>query len=246
MRESLSSFSTQVDVAGASTVGSGSELTSGSAINVFMADDDSGFLRAYKKFFEKVPDLNLAGVASTGEGLAEHLSELRPDVLLLDVEMPGPSGIEIVRDLRKRSLPVKIVILTAFDHDEYVHGALRLGASGFLLKNASPAQILSAVRSVHAGHASLALDVTSRLADYFPVRKDAAPSGALGEYPPFTEQQVNICRLLAAGYKSQEIADELHLSNETVRTYLRRMFEKFGAKNRTHLVVLAYKAGVIH
>ncbi|WP_435111033.1 response regulator [Nocardiopsis synnemataformans] len=210
-----------------------------------MADDDAGFLRAYKKFFEKVSNVELVGVAGSGGGLVDRLAELEPDVLLLDVEMPGLTGIEVVRALHRLSLPTRIVMLTSFDHDEYVHEALRYGASGFLLKNASPVQILSAIRAVHAGHASLALDVTSRLVDHFPARKYDDRTGSRGEYPAFTEQQANICRLLAAGYKSQDIASELHLSNETVRTYLRRMFEKFGVKNRTHLVVLAYRAGVL-
>ncbi|MFW5418469.1 response regulator transcription factor [Nocardiopsis sp. CNT-189] len=207
-----------------------------------MADDDAGFLRVYERFFEKVPDLNLVGSAETGRGLAERLAEVEPDILLLDVEMPGPSGIEVARDLHRRSPATRTVMLTAFDRDEYVHEALRFGVSGFLLKSASPVRILSAVRAVHAGHASLALDVASRLAGLLPARED---TGRNGERPSFTEQQAKICRLLAAGYRSQDIADELHLSNETVRTYLRRMFEKFGARNRTHLVALAYEAGVV-
>ncbi|WP_017592997.1 response regulator transcription factor [Nocardiopsis potens] len=210
-----------------------------------MADDDAGFLRAYERFFEKVPGLNLVGSAGTGEGLAERLAGLEPDVLLLDVEMPGPTGIEVVRDLHRRSLPTRTVVLTAFDRDEYVHEALRCGAAGFLLKSASPARVLSAVRAVHAGHASLALNVASRLAGLLPAGEGPGRAGAGGGRPSFTGQQAKICRLLAAGYRSQDIADELHLSNETVRTYLRRMFEKFGARNRTQLVALAYEAGVI-
>ncbi|MBB6170630.1 DNA-binding NarL/FixJ family response regulator [Nocardiopsis mwathae] len=210
-----------------------------------MADDDAGFLRAYGKFFAKVPDMNLVGVSDSGRGLVERLATLEPDVLLLDVEMPGPTGIEVARALHRLSLPTRIVMLTAFDREEYVHEALRYGASGFLLKNASPVQILSAIRAVHAGHASLALDVTSRLVEHFPASKDGDRTGPRGDHPAFTEQQINICRLLAAGYKSQDIAGELHLSNETVRTYVRRMFEKFGVKNRTQLVALAYKSGVL-
>lgn len=221
------------------------QVDAGSSIDVFMADDDVGFVRAYKKFFEKIPDLNLVGVADSGKGLVDRLAALEPDVLLLDIEMPGQNGIDIARALHRTSLPTRIVMLTSFDHDEYVHETLRFGVSGFLLKNASPIQILSAIRAVHAGHASLALEVTSRLVDHFPTRKDDDRSGSSEEYPTFTDQQVKICRLLASGYKSQDIASELHLSNETVRTYLRRMFEKFGVKNRTHLVVLAYKAGVL-
>jgi DNA-binding NarL/FixJ family response regulator len=211
-----------------------------------MADDDDGFLRVYRKFFAKIPDIDLVGTAETGRGMAKRLAASEPDVLLLDIEMPGPSGIDVVRELYRHPLSTKTVMLTSFDHDEYVHEALRFGASGFLLKNASPVRILSAIRAVHAGHASLSLDVTSRLFGRLSAGSGADPAEARdGGHPSFTEQQINICRLLAAGHRSQDIAAELHLSNETVRTYLRRMFEKFGAKNRTHLVVLAYEAGVL-
>lgn len=210
-----------------------------------MADDDSGFLRAYKRFFERIPNLQLLGVASSGHGLVEQISNLAPDVLLLDIEMPGANGIEIARDLHELHLRTKIVMLTAFGHDDYVYRTMNYGASGFLLKNASPAQILSAIHSVSAGYASLSLDVASRLVAQL-------PEGSSGNFcqpaeagPSFTEQQIKICQLLAVGYTSQDIASELHLSNETVRTYLRRMFQKFGVKNRTHLVVAAYKAGVV-
>ncbi|WP_241483188.1 response regulator [Nocardiopsis halophila] len=217
-------------------------------MNVFMADDDSGFLRAYTKFFEKSPHVDLVGVADSGTGLVERLVDLEPDLLLLDVEMPGMSGVDVVRRLQGCSLPTKVVMLTSFDRDEYVQEALRYGASGFLLKNASPAQILSGIRAVHAGQASLAMEVKARLVDHFAGggRTDRAEQTGTGDdTPAFTFQQREICRLLAAGYRSQDIADELHLSNETVRTYLRRMFDKFGVKNRTQLVVLAYRAGVL-
>ncbi|MEU0241389.1 response regulator transcription factor [Nocardiopsis sp. NPDC006198] len=234
------------DIAVVDAAGAGGPTHPGSSIRVFMADDDDGFLRAYRKFFAKVPDIDLVGTADTGKGMVKRLAASEPDVLLLDIEMPGPSGIDVVRDLRRNSLSTRTVMLTSFDHDEYVHEALRFGASGFLLKSASPVRILSAIRAVHAGHASLALDVTSRLFGRLSAGGGAAPAGPPdGGHPSFTEQQIKICRLLAAGHRSQDIAAELHLSNETVRTYLRRMFEKFGAKNRTHLVVLAYEAGVL-
>lgn len=237
--------SAQENVSGISVVEGGNESASDVSINVFMADDDAGFLRAYRKLFAKVPDLNLVGVASTGTGLVEQLTRLEPHVLLLDVEMPGSTGIDVAYELRNHSLATRIVILTSFDRDVYVRDSLRFGASGFLLKNTSPVQVLSAIRAVHAGHASLALDVTSRLANQFRPGERNYRTESPGEGPLFTEQQANICGLLAAGYRSQDIADELHLSTETVRTYLRRMFEKFGVKNRTQLVVLAYRAGVI-
>lgn len=222
------------------------ELDAASGLSIFMADDDAGFVRAYERFFLKIPDLRLLGVANSGRGLVERVDELTPDVLLLDIEMPESNGIEIARRLQQLNLPTKIVMLTAFDHDDYVYRAMNCGAAGFLLKNSSPAQILSAIRSVHAGYSSLAPDVTARLVDHLPRDDEHLAATLDSDALTFTEQQIKICQLLALGYTSQDIAAELHLSNETVRTYLRRMFDKFGVKNRTHLVVAAYRAGVIH
>ncbi|WP_431917457.1 response regulator [Nonomuraea jabiensis] len=217
------------------------------AVSVFLADDDDRFRAAYRKLFDRTEGFRVAGEAGDGETAARLVGALKPAVALLDVQMPGMSGLEAAR----RILPdaaTRVIMLTTFDLDEYVYEALTLGASGFLLKNASPQEVLQAVRTVHAGHAMLAPEVTARLIRRFapqrtelrPVRRHAFAGQVL------SERELQVVRLVARGHSNQQIADELFLSVETVRTYLRRMFAKLGVNDRTHLAVLAHEAGLLY
>ncbi|PZG03045.1 LuxR C-terminal-related transcriptional regulator, partial [Nonomuraea aridisoli] len=166
---------------------------------------------------------------------------LAPDVALIDVQMPG-GGLEAARRVLAATERTRVIILTTFDLDEYVHDALTAGVSGFLLKNAAPQEVLHAVRTVHAGHAMLAPEVTARLMRQFaPPRRRHPFAGAV-----LSEREVQVIRLVARGLSNQEIAGELVLSVETVRTYLKRMFAKLGVHDRTHLAVLAHEAGLLH
>jgi DNA-binding NarL/FixJ family response regulator len=154
--------------------------------------------------------------------------------------MPGADGLEAARIVLSETA-TKVIMLTTFDLDEYVHPALSAGASGFLLKNAAPEEVLQAVRTVHAGHAMLAPEITARLLEHFspPQRRHAFAGHVL------SERELQVIQLVARGLSNQQIAHELVLSTETVRTYLRRMFAKLGVSDRTHLAVLAYEAGLL-
>ena len=212
-------------------------------ISVFLADDDDGFRGVYRKLFDRTPGFRVAGEAADGETAARLVGALKPAVALLDVQMPGASGLEAARRLLPATT-TKLIMLTTFDLDEYVHEALTLGASGFLLKNASPPEVLHAVRTVHAGHAMLAPEITARLMRQFAPRRPERRHAFAGQV--LSARETEVIRYVARGYSNQQIADELTLSVETVRTYLRRMFAKLDVNDRTHLAVLAYEAGLLH
>jgi DNA-binding NarL/FixJ family response regulator len=211
-------------------------------LSVFLADDDERFRGAYRKLFERSEGFRFAGEAGDGAEAARLVALLKPVVALLDVQMPDTDGLEAARRILSGG-STRVIMLTTFDLDEYVFEALTLGASGFLLKNVSPVEVLRAVRTVHAGNAMLAPEVTARLLEQFLPRRPAQRHAFAGQV--LTEREIQVIRLVARGYSNQEIAEELFLSLETVRTYLRRMFAKLGVNNRTHLAVLAHQAGLL-
>ena len=211
-------------------------------INVLLADDDTDFRSLYRRLFTASDGFRMVEEDSTGQEAIRKITALRPDVALVDVQMPGGSGLDVVRGTAQ--VDTRIVMLTTFDLDEYVTEALQHGAAGFLLKNASAAEVLAAVRAVHAGHGSLAPEVTARLMGQFSQRPPR-PSHPFADVR-LSERELQVIRLVAAGRSNQQIADDLFLSLPTVRTYLRRLFIKLDVNDRTQLAVLAHQAGLLH
>lgn len=211
-------------------------------IQVFLADDDEDFRRVYRRLFDRSEGFRVLDEAGTVTDALRMIPILKPDVALVDVQMPGGSGLDVVRGVAGSN--TRVIVLTTFDLDEYVSEAIHDGAAGFLLKNASSAEVLAAVRAVHAGHSSLAPEVTARLMGQFAAQPLLTPH-AFAE-TRLSERELQVVRLVASGNSNQQIADELYLSLPTVRTYLRRLFMKLGVSDRTQLAVLAHQAGLLH
>jgi DNA-binding NarL/FixJ family response regulator len=211
-------------------------------IKVFLVDDDAGFRRVYRRLFTATDGFRVVGEAGSGREALRAMPPLRPDVALVDVQMPDGSGLDVVRGAA--GTDTRIIMLTTFDLDEYVTDALRDGAVGFLLKNASSSEVGAAVRAVHAGHSTLAPEVTARLVDQF--RGRPRPRRHPFADTRLSDREVQLIRLIAQGWSNQRIAVELHLSAETVKTYVKRLFLKLGVGDRTQLAVLALEAGLLH
>jgi DNA-binding NarL/FixJ family response regulator len=217
--------------------------------SVLLADDQSLVRAGFRALLAAQPDIDVVGEASDGAEAIELVRRRRPDLVLMDVRMPRMDGLEATR--RITSDPelsgTRVVVLTTFELDEYVFGALRAGASGFLLKDIDPPDLLSAVRVVAAGEALLAPRLTRRLIEAFVQQERVAPPpGAaddlIGELTP---REREVLALVGRGLSNAEIADELVLSPLTAKTHVARLFSKLAARDRAQLVVLAYESGLV-
>ena len=214
-------------------------------IRVAVADDQALVRGTIGLLVDTAPDLEVIGEAATGTEAVELATKEQPDVLLMDIRMPGMDGIEATRQITgsDRSAEVRILILTTFDLDEYVYAALRAGASGFLLKDTPPAELLAAIRIVAAGDALLAPAVTRRLIEAFAVRTEPA-LGAPGALDALTEREREVLHEVARGYSNAEIAGRLYMSAATAKTHISRLLTKLSARDRAQLVVVAYETGL--
>jgi DNA-binding NarL/FixJ family response regulator len=210
-------------------------------IRVVTADDQALIRDALRTIVEREPDLEMVGEGVDGDTALAAVREHRPDVVLMDIRMPGRDGIEATRAVLAEPDPPKVLILTTFDLDEYVHACLRAGASGFLLKDSQPAAIVAAVRAAHAGDATLSPAVTQRLISSYVA--SPAPDAALPV--ALTEREVDVLRAIARGLSNAEVARELYVGESTVKTHVASILAKLGVRDRLQAVIVAYESGLV-
>ena len=215
-------------------------------IRVLLVDDQELLRTAISSLIDEEDDLEIVGEAADGREAVELASCLSPDVVVMDVRMPGMDGIEATRHITSRdgaNIP-RVLILTTFDLDEYVFDALRAGASGFTLKNRPLEELLSAIRVVAHGEALLAPNVTRRLIAHFTGTAQAPAKAQIG-LNLLTGHERQVLSLLAQGLSNAELGETLHVSLATVKTHVSRILTKLGARDRTQLVVIAYESGLV-
>jgi DNA-binding NarL/FixJ family response regulator len=216
-------------------------------ITVLLADDHALIRKGFRLILDAEPDIEVAGEASDGTMAVSMASALRPDVVLMDVRMPGRDGIAATRDIVAAGLPSKVLILTTFDLDDYVYAGLRAGASGFLLKDTQPDDLVAAIRTIAAGDAVLAPSAAKRLIREFTAQPPEQPSGQrAGQIRrALTGRELEVFSLIAAGMSNSEIAASLHLSAGTVKIHVGRILAKLGLRDRIQAVVLAYESALV-
>ena len=216
------------------------------SIRVVVADDQALVRSGFTMLLAGEADIEVVGEAANGAEAVALAARERPDVILMDVRMPIIDGLEATRRITTDPslAATRVVILTTFDLDEYVHEALRAGASGFLLKDTLPADLLTAVRVVAAGDALIAPRITRRLIEEFARRPEPAPAASSAALGSVTDREREVLELVAKGHSNTEIAAALYVSHATVKTHVSRLLMKLDARDRAQLVMIAYETGV--
>ena len=215
-------------------------------IRILIADDQALVRAGFRMILEAEQDVEVVGEAADGGEAVTEVRRLRPDLVLMDVRMPELDGIEATRQLMAEgSSPAKVVMLTTFDMDEYIYDALRAGASGFLLKDVPPEQLVAGIRSVASGEALLAPTVTRRVIEEFVRRPPESVRARPPELGELTERELDVLRLIARGLSNAEIANELYVSDTTVKTHVAHVLQKLGLRDRVQAVVFAYESGLV-
>jgi DNA-binding NarL/FixJ family response regulator len=219
-------------------------------VRVLLVDDQPLIRMGFRMILEEQPDISVVGEAANGDEAVRLTSQLHPDVVIMDVRMPGTDGIEATRRIVEQTPDARVLVLTTFDLDEYAFSALRLGASGFLLKDARPNELADAVRAVASGDAVVAPSVTRRLLDTFAGQLPDLHSGHDGtdtsRLKQLTEREREVLVRVAEGLSNSEIAAVLFVSEATVKTHFGRILSKLGLRDRVQAVVLAYQVGLVH
>jgi DNA-binding NarL/FixJ family response regulator len=213
-------------------------------IRVLIVDDQTIVRAGFAALLAAQPDIVVVAEAGDGREAVQLAERHRPDLVLMDIRMPGMDGIEATRKIITARPDIRVLVLTTFDVDEYVYEALGVGASGFLLKDATAEDLVSAVRVVARGDALLAPQVTSRLIREFTRQRRTAPQPPV-ELDSLTARETEVLVLIAAGLSNAEIADRLVVSEHTVKTHVARVFTKLGLRDRAQAVMMAYESGLV-
>lgn len=219
--------------------------------SVLLADDQSLLRMGFRMVLEAEDDIEVVGEAADGATAVQMVASLRPDVVLMDVRMPGMNGIEATAQIVRETPATKVIILTTFDLDEYAFAGLRAGASGFQLKDSEPGELVSAIRTVHSGEAVISPRITRRMLDLFAQRLptgDAGDDDAECSAPApeiLTDRELEVLLAIADGLSNAEIAADLYVSEATVKTHVGKVLAKLGLRDRVQAVVYAYKTGLI-
>jgi DNA-binding NarL/FixJ family response regulator len=210
---------------------------------VLIADDDDLMRAGLVELLSGEPEIEIVGEAATGRQAVERARRLNPDVVLMDVRMPDLDGIEATGELTRAAPDTKVLMLTTFEQDDYVFGALRAGASGFLLKRTRPEELIAAVQTVAAGDSLLSPSVTRRVIDRM-AQQPLPELAAQAKLEELTPREREVLALIARGLSNREIATELVVEESTVRTHVKRIQMKLGLRDRVQIVIFAYETGV--
>lgn len=212
-------------------------------VRVILADDEPLVRVGLRMLIEQTPDIDVAGEAGTGAEAVQIVRDANPDVVVMDIRMPGMDGIEATHLITVSDTHARVLVLTTFDHDDYVYGALRAGASGFLVKDMALDDILTAIRVVAAGDAMIAPGVTRRLIEQFAAQH--RPGRTQRELTGISDREREVLRLVGLGMSNAEIAAALHITAGTAKTHVARLLAKLGARDRIQLVITAYETGLV-
>ncbi|MEU6772360.1 response regulator transcription factor [Streptomyces sp. NPDC046759] len=215
------------------------------SVRVVLADDQPLVRSGLRVLMADHPGLEVVGEAATGEEAVRLVRETEPDVVVMDIRMPGMDGIEATRRITGGQAATRVLILTTFDEDDLVHGALRAGASGFTVKDMALDDILAAIRVVAAGDALIAPSVTRRLIADFVERRTAAPERSARALEGITEREREVLTLVGRGRSNTEIAQDLFITVATAKSHVSRLLGKLGARDRVQLVITAYETGLV-
>jgi DNA-binding NarL/FixJ family response regulator len=219
--------------------------TATTSIRLLIVDDQALVRMGFRMLLDAEPGITVVSEAASGAEALELAAALRPDVVLMDVRMPGLDGIATTRRLLEISPTSRVIILTTFDLDEYAFGGLRAGASGFLVKDTQPADLLAAVRAVAAGEAAISGRVTRRMLELFGAKLPANDTPVDGPLSGLTPRELEILGAIGEGLSNNEIAERFFVAESTVKTHVSRVLQKLGLRDRVQAVIFAYERGIV-